>query len=407
MSKLVQKSKKKAKAKQKTPEGMFNEALERYQRFKHKNAKFEQEMRDLIARVRLQVDEYEIAKHEQVYALTQKLIPFFSKKSLSEYLREALFDWIDHNMCMLAFGPYAEHFDMDVLERLLAEHCDQHSQNRQEKTLNKLAKDGVDEQMIAELRELGDKARQASSPEEFEDLLRQVLEEAMEESDEFDEPASPEADLFEGLFGENAGAEFSEDDGFFDNGNDEFEDLFGEEDRQHKALDRLFKASSINKIFRRITKKIHPDLESDEGKKAERHQQMCQLIEARENKDIAYILQLYKDTFGTLPEQFPEQDYVNLTQILKAMTERLAEQKLDALASIPFGDVYYDMFYRKTKLQEAAAVRSHIQRLKMFTKGYQQARAEITSIASLKPYLQDRMEYAQLQALGYDEDDIF
>ncbi|WP_236984575.1 hypothetical protein [Marinagarivorans cellulosilyticus] len=106
MNKIVRKNRKKAKAKQQTPEMMFNQALERYQRFKNKNAKFEQEMHDLIARVKLEVDEYEISKHEQVYALTKKIIPFFSKKTLPEYLREELFDWIDNNMCMLGHGPY-------------------------------------------------------------------------------------------------------------------------------------------------------------------------------------------------------------------------------------------------------------------------------------------------------------
>ncbi|BCD99357.1 hypothetical protein [Marinagarivorans cellulosilyticus] len=234
---------------------------------------------------------------------------------------------------------------MVALEVLLDEHCNQHSQNRQEKELSKLAKEGVDEDQIAQLRELGDKARQANSPEELEELLRKVLEEAMEESDSLDEEAAPAADLFEDLFGDSADSEFGAGDDFFGHESSDFEDLFDEDELQHKELDRLFKASSINKLFRRITKKIHPDLEPDETKKAERHQQMCQLIEARENKDIAYILQTYTETFDALPDHFPEQDYVNLTQILKVMTERLSQQKLDALESIPFGHVYYDLFY--------------------------------------------------------------
>lgn len=401
MGKLIHKKRKKTNTKQQTPQALFNEALARYQRFQKKNAKFEQEMIELIARVRAQVDDYELVKLDEVYELTKKLIPFFSKKTLPEYLREGLFDWIDHNMAMLGRGPYHQHFNMAVLGDLLNEHCDQHQQNRQEKLLDKFAKEGVDEETIAELRDLADRARQASSQDELDDIMREVLEDAMQNSDEFDDETPADADFSEDLFDETA--DFNSDDPF---GFDEDIDQLAEVE-QHQELDRLFKASSINKLFRRITKTIHPDLESDEAKKAERHQQMCRLIEARDNKDIAYILQVYTDTFGTLPEQFPEQDCVNLTRVLKVMTERLADQRLDVLESIPFGHAYFDLFHRKTRQQEQAAVRKHIESVKGFTKNYRDMRSEITSIASLKPYLQSRMEYMQLHAIELDEDDLF
>lgn len=400
MGKLVRKKGKKAGAKQQTPQMQFNEALARYQRFQKKNAKFEQEMIELIARVRAQVDEYELVKLDEVYELTKKLIPFFSKKTLPEYLREGLFDWINHNMAMLGHGPYQQNFNMAVLEDLMNEHCDQHQQNRQEKLLDKLVKEGVDGETIAELRDLADRARQASSQDELDDIMREVLQDAMQNSDEFDDELV-DSDLFEDLFDE--APDFSGDDFF---GFDDRDEQLAEA-KQHQELDRLFKASSINKLFRRITKTIHPDLESDEAKKAERHQQMCRLIEARNNKDIAYILQLYTDTFGTLPEQFPEQDYVNLTRVLKVMTDRLADQRLDVLESIPFGHAYFDLFHRKTRQQEQAAVRKHIESVKGFTKNYRGMRSEITSIASLKPYLQSRMEYMQRHAIELDEDDLF
>lgn len=395
---LTQQNKKKSKTKRQTPEMHFNEALARYQRFKKEDAKLEQEMHELIARVRLQVDEYEIAKHQQVYLLTQKLIPFFSKKTLSEYLREELFQWIDHNMCMLAFGPYAEHFDMDVLENLLHEHTNQHVQNRQEKELKKLAKEGVDEQVISELREMADRARQAESPEALEELMRSALEEAMEDSDDFEETAQPEDSLFEGLFDDEeelAGNDFGDGGEFAQQQAD-----------QHKALDRLFKDSSINKLFRRITKKWHPDLEPDEQKKAKRHQQMCELIEARDNKDIAYILQAYQETFGTMPDNFPEQDYVNLTQVLKAMTEQLSENSGEVLEQIPYGHAYYDLFYRKNKQYEAAAIDNHIQQLKQLKNDYQRMCADITSIPSLKRCLEERM-YGMPELASNDDEEHF
>lgn len=392
-TKTLRKSTQKNKSAKTSPEQQFNEALARHQRFKKLNDKFEQEIRALIERVSPQIQPAEVEKYRQLYTLTQKLIPFFSKKSLPEYLREGLFEWINENISDLNRNPYSHLFDVAALLAEFDQHRGQHIDNHQEKHLKKLINQGVPEAEIEQLKDLNARAKEANTPEALAELLKELLDDDLE---------NEEDDDINGLF-----------DDLFDNDTTDFDDAFYNDDGAAQAqgsqqsLDRLFKASSINKLFRQIARAIHPDLERDETQKANKHQQMCLLIEARENKDIAYILQTYKTTFGKLPDIFPDQDYIQLTKIIKQMTERLSEQKEDILSATPFGHIYYEMFYFQKKHKEAAAIREHIKNQKETAQEYQAINAEIRNLSTLKDMLKAKMYFEALQFGEMEDDDFF
>ena len=391
--------KQKKKAPKANPEQQFNDALERHQRFAALNEKFEQEMLSLIDRVSPQIEPAEVNKYQQLYRLTQKLIPFFSKKSLPEYLREALYEWIDENLTHLSNNPYSHQFDLEALIAELSQHCEQHLDNRQEKKLKQLANHGVPEEEIEVLRDIGSRARKAKSPEEFAELLKEVLQ------DDSDDAA--EEDLFESLFETDPNSTFANFEHEYDDDTersfyDDIDDALN--NKQSSSLDRHFKASNINKLFRKIARTLHPDLEQNEALKAEKHQQMCRLIDARDNKDIAYILQAYKTTFGKLPDTFPDEDYIQLTKIIKQMTERLSENKWEILSEIPFGHIYYEVFYHKKPQKEVSAIREHIKMQEDTAREYQALRAEIKNIPTLKAFLQTKMYYEDMQLITPDDD---
>lgn len=382
------KANKKTKTRKHSPEKQFNAALERYQRFQKKNAKFEQEILALIERVSPKIEPYEIKKYQALHALTLRLIPFFSKKTLSEYLREELFEWICTNLHDLSNNPYSHHIDIQLLESTFDTHRNQLIDHQQEKELKKLAKQGVNQEDIERIQTFNQQLKDAETQEEQAELLKEALKDALRDEHDFDE--SEFESLFDDKFDAFSNTEYGSD-GF------EHDDMFNFADDQdsqnHEAatLERLFKTSSINKLFRRITRAIHPDLEQDESKKSLRHQQMTQLIQAREQKDVAYILQAYQETFGSLPETFPEQDYKNLTTIIKHLTEQLEHKKYDTLDQIPFGHIYYEFFYHKKPQQEAAAIRRHIQQQKDAANEYAAMQLEIKNLATLKEYLQAKL----------------
>ena len=394
------KKRKTSKKKNRKPSAQqqFNDALERYQRFAHQNVKFEQEIRNLVERVNLKIQPHEAEKSRHLLAHTEGLVPFFSKKTLPEYLRVELFEWILGNINELRCSPFAPHDKIDELEQTLQKHCDQHLVNHQEKQFKKLAKQGVAEDDIEKIREFSEAARGSKSPEELNDILEELFGASGESLFQDDEE---ENDTLESLFEEDA--DFAEQFSAFEE-QDDFE--FTNSQKTPHAIEQLFKQSSINKLFRRIAKVIHPDLEQDEAKKAEKHQKMSQLIEARDNKNIAFILQTYKETFGALPDTFPDEDYTNLALVLKHLTQQLNYEKDEILSRIPHGHQYYDLFYNKNPKKEAAAIREYIQHLEDATLDYQVMKQEITSIPKLKDYLQDKMAIEAMQFFGSDDEGI-
>lgn len=96
MSKQIRKQKKKRKAS--TPASRFSEALAKYQRIQKQNARFRDELDALAKRVTPQIADAEQGRIDALVALNHTLIPYISKKTLPEYLRDELYQWIQENI---------------------------------------------------------------------------------------------------------------------------------------------------------------------------------------------------------------------------------------------------------------------------------------------------------------------
>ena len=385
-----------AKAKR-TPESTFYEALERLKRIGTQNDSAKVKLDELVARVTPQIEPYELEKYHAIKEFTLKLIPFLSKKTLAEYMREELHEWIGKNMEKLACNPFYEKIDLTPVDNLLHEHIHKLHANESEKLLKRLAKQGHSQEELAEAEELVNSLKNADSLEEFlEQTAKQFKDNGMDHDDLFDDELfdfdtdDPSSDG-----GSNTD---NFDDDFFQNDFDDW--LETEQAAQDAEISRLIKATSINKLFRKIARALHPDLEQDEDKKLEKHDKMARLLEAREQKDIAYILQLYTDTFGQLPDDFPQKDFTKLTKVINVKIEQAKQDKDDILYSTPFHGLYHEWFSATTKQKEALNIQSFIKGVKQDRQMYEDQANDITSIAKLKAYLETRM---RSNMYGFDE----
>ena len=385
MKKLATQAKKVPKTKpskaKKTPESLFYDALERLKRIESQNDKVQENLDALIARVTPQIEPYELKKYHAVTTLTLKLIPFLSKKTLPEYMRQALHEWILDNMQALSYNPFHEKIDTTAIEALLQENIQKLQQNESEKLLKRLAKQGHSAEELAEAEEMVNALNNSDSLEEF---LEQTAQEF--EDDDMDE---------DDIFG-------FDDDTLFDG--ESIDDNDWPEDNQatqEAELARLIKGTSINKLFRKIARAMHPDLEQDENKKREKHDQMARLLEAREQKDVAYILQLYTQTFGQLPNNFPQTDFAKLTKIINIKIEHAKQHKDDIIHNNPFHSAFHEWFSAPTKQKEALNIKHFIHEAKEERQAYMELTKKITSIASLRNYLEIRMMH---NGYGFDDD---
>lgn len=139
MKKLSKRKNKSKNKKQFTDAEQLNQALERMQRFEAQNASFASDFKAMFARVLPQIEPHEIKKLEAFNQLAVTLIPFFSKKTLPEYLREELHEWIQSLIYSVDIAnPFADKIDTSATEALMREHLRQHTQDTDEKVLKKM-----------------------------------------------------------------------------------------------------------------------------------------------------------------------------------------------------------------------------------------------------------------------------
>lgn len=399
MKKLATKAKKSSRTKpskaKKTPESLFYDALERLKRIESQNDKAQENLAALIARVTPQIEPYELKKYQAVATLTLKLIPFLSRKTLPEYMRQVLHEWILDNIQALSYNPFHEKIDTTAIDALLQENIQKLQQNESEKFLKRLAKQGHSAEELAEAEEMVNALNNSDSLEEF---LEQTAK-------EFQDDNMDEDDMFgfddDSLFGSDSIDDDFSDGNFYDHS--EYDNDWPEDNQaaQEAELARLIKGTSINKLFRKIARAMHPDLEQDENKKREKHDQMARLLEAREQKDVAYILQLYTQTFGQLPNNFPQTDFAKLTKIINIKIEHAKQHKDDIIHNNPFHSAFHEWFSAPTKQKEALNIKKFIHEAKEERQAYMELTNKITSIASLRDYLEIRM---MRNGYGFDDD---
>lgn len=386
MSKLTKQNKhaKKTKKSKPTPESTFYEALDRLKRIEAQNDLFQEKITALVARVTPEIEPHELKKYQALKDFTLKIIPFLSKKSLPEYMRDELHEWISSNLDKLSYNPFSDKIDLTDTNKLLYDHIFQLQKNKSEKTLKRLEKQGDSPEEIADAKELLNQLNNANS---FEEFLAQAGEKLLD--DDINDGEDDDGFSIDDLFGD--------DDSLFDDWEDEEDEFddFGWNETQQAAqeaeISRLVSATSINKLFRRIAKVIHPDLEQNEDKKIEKHSQMARLLEARDNKDIAHILHTYTTTFGQLPDDFPQADYPKLTKVINFKIEQVKQNKINLLDETPFHSLYHEWFDAPTIQKEALKIKAFIKEVNEDRKMYELLTKDITNIASIKHHLEMRM----------------
>jgi len=262
---------------------------------------------------------YNIAKH------VEHLSSFVTKKSLTEAERQQLVDWISEELGYLEHHPFAPDGLFNKIEAKVS---------AQIECLIKQSFSSLNQDELNNLRadlkaEFGDQL----------DLSDQELMELMLDPDRIyqhlDALSGNATDDHDDA--ENDNADFNDQneensDPFDDNFYDDFYRHFKQQ-QEHEAelhqttqnqLDKLFKGSQLNKMYKRLASKLHPDKELDPQLKKEKHIQMQVLAQARQHKDGFTILQMYLQHF----DDDPSFDQNTISSLLP-----LFEQKLRTLNS--------------------------------------------------------------------------
>ncbi len=361
----------------KTPEQPLQREWQRIVNLKKKNERLEQELAEFEQECMDALREDEQQMVDAIVQQSRHLAQFLSRKSLAQWHKIELLEWIQENLVQIASSPFCgndQHaeitrFIQDLQESLGLDAPEpesgpenrsngpEHEQNKQQK----------------------DQREQSATADMFEDLFADFEQETQEEWKE---------DNGDGRF------EDSEDPEFWEH---IFEDFRREEEEadqvrrdQTRSLQQLLKKSSINTLFRRLARLLHPDREQDESLKAQRHEQMSQLIQAREHNDLFTLFDLYQEHTGEFPLESLSGDSDQVLDLLKAHTQELREQQETLIYADPLRGLFYDRFYDKKPKMRERKLQRYCAELREIIDNERQLTRSIRSIATLKPYLEER-----------------
>lgn len=339
----------------------FDKAWKQVLRQKDKNSKLEQKVKSFAEQLipRLEPVEKQVALNQCV--LTNNLLILYTRKSLSQWQRDELRDWILENLDILIANPFTPQQEFAAIQK--------HAKIVFEVVHPEISWDEMGE-AFEEESEMSEEG-----PEDFMDDL--FGHDDLEVEDE--DPVFEES-LFEKLEAERQKME--------------------EKERQdNQSLDQLLKKSSLNKIFRQLARALHPDRASSEKERLERHHLMSELTKARDQKDIPQLFALYQKHLGSSPLELlgDKADLETVTQLLKKQLQRLKQDQEAIIHTDPRAGALYEHFHKRTTKATERAIQEHLEEIRSLNWGLGQLVGDITSLARLKPYLEERNEMRMLE----------
>ncbi len=215
---------------------------------------------------------------------TRHLMSFMPRKSFTNWQREELHVWIESNLDILAGHPFADSEQTSDLRQEYGEHL-----------LKNIDKD-VDEGAYAqeELDELRKVCEAMFNGEESfsdEDLVG-FLRDPDAFQQKFHEYVDARSDKASDDFNTNDYDDNNQDDESFFEDEYQYQQAEDETKKQTK-LKELFNNSKLNKLYKILANRLHPDKEMNPQLKEQKQELMVQLANAKKQKDAFTIISMF------------------------------------------------------------------------------------------------------------------
>jgi len=254
-----------------------------------RNANFKTKIDNLYQRF-----QDEILPEEQGYVIllakeTQHLMSFLPRKSLTQWQKEELHGWIEANIDLLSSHLFG---DSELTKKIQEEY-----QQALLALSNKMGDDeDVDPAVLAEMRHMVDEmfegeinfsdeelANFIRDPASFQTVIQEFLERKATQGnderygDDDDEMSEEEEKAFHEEYARQHGHQHSD----------------TEQEKQKNKLKSLFNSSKLNKLYKILANRLHPDKEKNEHLKAEKSILMAKLVKAKKDKDAFTIISMF------------------------------------------------------------------------------------------------------------------
>lgn len=336
-------------------------------------------------------------QEQAVCLMTEKwihhLLSFVPRKTIKGVQREALYDWIQEELSILEANPFSpvnivelrEAFNQAIMadapnqpdvESITEEQLDDF---RQELSMML----GHDIQLTDDqLREM------VKDPQQFHDYLQALMAQQMEEAQ-------------------------SDEDDDIDWGTDDF---FSHDDEQasrnssHTETGQvLYSDKQMTKLYRQLAKRLHPDKETDNNKKAEKSALMQQLSQAKKEKDVVALLLMAQQHLPDHEMVMDSDMIARLQATLKEKIWHLNQEYQELKHGHDLKSIIWDRFGGGNKASRAKGLEQYRARLERDAEELLKKCQEVTTIKHLQLHLKERINASRFEAqfLKMDPAELF
>ncbi|TMO56123.1 hypothetical protein [Pseudoalteromonas aurantia] len=304
------------------------------------------------------------------------LAGFILRKSLSNTEREHLIQWIDEDLAYLQSHPFVDQVSVNQAITYV---------NEQHKGYLKEHPQEIDESEIHALRRQLDEEFNGLfdlNDDQLRELLmdpEKIVEHIAKLQDEFQSKNHQDSHDEDAIFEESFGG-FDEGEHAWTNGSE----------RLNNKLDKLFKSSQLNKMYKRVASKLHPDKGVDDEDRVQKHSQMQVLSEAKKNNDGYTILKLYLTYFNDT--ELDGDTLANLKPMLEAKIQKLNQEYRTLQYGDDMASLVWQNFKQRTIKKTEQAIEQHATKLHFDCDEMRQFIATHTTVKAIKSKLKSRMK---------------
>ncbi|AOU98674.1 hypothetical protein BI364_12510 [Acidihalobacter yilgarnensis] len=347
----------------------FDKLRKQLQRQEHLKCKLAADLDALVERYQSCLRDADHGHLDPLIRLAERLIEFFSRKSLCSWQREELSDWITETI------QRVQRMDAAAGEQLHA---------RFRASLSALL--GLSE------------AEMDAQVAEFSEYVEAAFEEAFRSTDSGTKPETsddPQGDLF----GDEAFTLF-DDEGDTDH---DWTDTPKDVDSRERTR-QLMDGTWARRLFRRAAQALHPDRELDPLQRRHKQTLMQQLLVAREQGDIITLLTLHGEAVGSDELALAETEMAQACELMEIRLEQLREERNGIIHDNPLRSLVYQLFYSTTRKVREQRFKAWEREMRADVQDVAQLYAQLRNLGILKGLLADRREQRVFSSI---EDMIF
>ena len=336
----------------------FDRLRSELERERRRDVRFRQDLDELVEIYHRRSIQNDQVVFDDLVALSDKLITFAGRKSLSDWHRIELDEWLRD----LIERRIAQ-VDPEVSERLRSDYREAISRSMG------LSVDELVERFEADYEDFEQAFDERIGAEDAEDGEGDPWQEDLFGFDDFD----PETESFD------TGSDANGPDWLYD----EEEDDIG-----RSVMD----GSWAKDLFRRAAQALHPDREPDPERRQVKQERMRELLKARKHGDIMAMLTIYSDSVSGADIVLAEQEMTEICDALEHQLEALELERHEHIYSHPVRHMVFELLYHSTKKGRQRRIQEWEQDLKHELAGLRDLVAFLRNLNRLKSVLRDRRD---------------